>query len=137
MSIEAHAVLALGVHRAVIRDPDAAVLDAPGRWHEPVDAPATRLTIDDLAKGVETTGVLARIHTAMLVTDGVHRAVLGPGAISLRLAAVRVRVADVIRRAFAHGVVGRPRDTERSRMTGVRTAGLHGDALDIGHRVRS
>lgn len=137
LSVEAHAVLALGVHRAEIRSPDASVLRSLGRRHKPVDAPAARLAVDDLAERVGAARVLARIHAAVLVADGVHRAVLGPRAIALRLTAVLVRIAHVTRGTLAHGVVGGPGDAERGRVAGVRATGLHGDALDVGHRVRA
>lgn len=139
LPIETHAVLAFGIRRAVICTPYAAVFRALRGRHESVDAAAARPAVHDLAERVRAARVLARIHAAMLVADGMHRAVLGAGAVSLRLAAVRVRIAHVIRRAPAHRLVRRRTgDAERRRMTGVRTAGgLDGDALDVGHRIRA
>ena len=138
MSVETHAVLAFRIRRAVIRTPYAAVIRALRGRHESVDAPAARPTVHDLADRVGAARVLARIHTAIFVTDGMHRAVFGTGAVSLRLAAVDVRIAHVIRRAptdrFARR---RTSDAERRRMTGVRTARFDGDALDVGHRIRA
>lgn len=105
--------------------------------HEFVNASTAGPTIRDLAERVGAAGVLARIHATMLVADGVHRAVLGPGAVSLRLAAVHVRIAHVIWWALASRTVARAGDAESSRMAGIGTARLHGDALHIWHRVRS
>lgn len=102
-----------------------------------MNTPAARLTVYDLAERVEAASILARVHAAMIVTDRVHRTVLGARTVSLRLAASHVGVAHVIRRALAHRIVRRPGDAERRRMTGVRTARFHGDALDVGHGIRA
>lgn len=102
-----------------------------------MNAFAARLTIHDFTERVGTARVLARIDATMLVANGMHRAVLRTGAVSLRLAAVHVRIAHVIWRAFTHWIVCRTNDTERCWMAGVRMTCLHGDALDIGHRIRA
>lgn len=113
LPIETNAVLAVGVRQAVIGSPHAAVFRAPQRRHESVDALTARLTVHDFAERVGTARVLARIDAAVLVAHGVHRAVLGTGAVALRLAAVRVRIAHVIRRASAERIVRRAGDAER------------------------
>lgn len=137
MSIKTHVVLTFRIHRAIIRTPYAAVFRALRGRHESVDALATWPTVHDLAERVGAARVLAWIHAAMFVTDGMYRTVLGTRAISFRLAAVRVRIAHVIRRAPTHWFIRRTSDAERGRMTGVRTTRLDGDALDVGHRVRA
>lgn len=139
LSIETdrRAVHAVGVRRAVIGTPYAAVFRTPQGRHESVDAPAARLTIHNFTERIGTTRVLARINTAMLVTNRMHRAILGAGAVSLRLATVHVRVAHVIWWAFAYRIIRWTGDAERCRMTGVRMARLYGDTFDVGHRVRA
>lgn len=137
MSVQAYAVLAVAVGRAVIGAAHAAVLRAFGGRHKSVDTTAARPTIDDLAERVQAARVLARVHATVLVADGVQRAVLRAGAVALRLAAVHVRVAHVAGRASAHRLVVRPGDAQRRRMTAVRSTGLHGDALHVRHRIRS
>lgn len=102
-----------------------------------MDTPAARSTIDDLAERVGTARVLTWIHAAIFVTDGMHWAVFGARAISLRLAAVHIRITHVVRRALTHWFIRRTGNAKRSRMTGVRTARFHGDALDVGHRIRA
>lgn len=137
MSIETDTVDAIGVHRAVIDTPHAAVFRTPRGRHKPVDALAAWLTVHDIADRVGTAGVLARINAAMFVTDRVHRTIFGTGAVSFRLAAVHVRIAHMIRRASAHWVIRWTGDAERRWMAGVRMACFHGDALDVGHRIRT
>lgn len=137
MSIKTDAVHAVGVHRAVIGTPHAAVLRTSRGRHKSVNAFAARLTIHDFTERVGAARVLARIDATMLVANGMHRAVLGTGAVSLRLATVYVRITHVIWRAFAHWIVRRTDDAERCRMAGVRMTCLQSDALDIGHRVRA
>lgn len=102
-----------------------------------MDAFTARPTVHDLAKRIGAARILARIHTAMIVADGMHRTVLGARAISLRLATARVRITHVIGWASTHWFVRRARNAERCRVTGVRTASLDGDALDVRHRVRA
>lgn len=102
-----------------------------------MDAPAAWLTIHDFTECIGTTRALARINAAMLVANRMHWAILGAGAISLRLAATRVRVAHVIWWAFADRVIRWTGDAERCRMTGVRMARLYGDTFDVGHRIRA
>jgi len=101
-----------------------------------VNAFATGPTVHDFAKRVQAARVFARIHAAVFVTDRMQRAVLGPGAVAFRLTASRVWIAHVTRRALAHRIVRGTGDAECRRMTGIWTACLHGNALDIGHRVR-
>lgn len=102
-----------------------------------MDAFTARPTVHDLAKRIGAARILARIHAAMIVTDSMHRTVLGTRAISFRLTTARVRITHVIGRASTHRLVRRARNAERCRVTGVRTASLDGDALDVRHRVRS
>jgi hypothetical protein len=102
-----------------------------------MNALATRLAVDDFAKGVGTTSILAGIYTAILMTDCLYWAILGPGAISFQPTTVNIRIAYVIRRTFAHGVAVRTGNANCSRMTRIYTAGLYGDALDVWYRVRS
>lgn len=100
-----------------------------------MDALTAWLTVHDFTEGVGTARVLARIDTAMLMANGMHWAIFGTRAVSLRLAAVHVRIAHVIRQALTHRIVCWAGDAERSWMTGVRMACLHGDALDVRYRV--
>lgn len=113
MTIETNAVFAVGVGRAVIGSPHAAVFRTPQRRDESVDAPAARLPVENFAERVGTARVLARIDAAMLVADGMDRAILRSGAVALRLAAVHVRIAHVIRRASAYRIVRWTGDAER------------------------
>lgn len=113
MSIEANAILAVGICQAVISSPHAAVFRASQRRHESVDAPAAWLTVDDFTERVGAARVLARVDAAMLVTHGMHWAILGTGAVSLRLATVHVRIAHVIWRASAYRIVRWTGDAER------------------------
>lgn len=101
-----------------------------------MNASAARLAVDDLAERVRAAGILARVHAAVLQADRVHRAVLGTGTVAFRLAAGCVRIAHATGRTLAHRIARGTSDAERGRVTGIRTARLHGDALDVGHRVR-
>lgn len=131
------AIHAVGIHRAVIASPHAAVFRTPRGWYESVNTLAARPTVYDLAERVGTARVLARINAAMVYADGMYRTILRTGAVSLRLAAVHVRIAHVIRRASAYRIVGWTNDAERSRMAGIRMACLHSHALNVGHWIRT
>lgn len=101
-----------------------------------MDALATRLPVYNVANRIGAASVLARVGASMVVANRVHRAVLGRGAVALRLAALRVRIPDEVGRALAHGVVGRAGDADGRLVAGVRVAGLDRDALDLGDRIR-
>lgn len=135
MSIKTHTVLAFRIQCAVICTPYATVFRTLRGWYESMDALTIWSTVHDLAECVGAARVFAWIHTAMFMTDGMHWTILGAGAVSLWLAAIRVRITHVIRRAPTHRFIRRTSDAERRRMTGIRTTRLDGDALDVGHRI--
>lgn len=102
-----------------------------------MDTSAARLTVYNLAERVGTASIFTWIHAAMLMTDGVHRTVLGAGAVSFRLAASHIRIAHVIRRTLTHRIVRRPGNAKCRRMAGIRTARLHSNTLDVGYGIRA
>lgn len=136
LSLEAHALLAIGIDVAVIGCADATVLRLLRRRYEFMDALATRPPIDNVANGIRSASIFARVGATMVVADRVHGAILGCGAVTLRLAAFRVRIPDEVCRALAHGIVGRARDADGRLVAGIRMAGLDRHTLDVGDRIR-
>lgn len=136
LPLEAHALLAVGIDVAIISGADAAILRPLRGRNEFMDALAARLAVHNVANGVGAAGVLARVGASVVVADGVHRAVLGRGAVALRLAALRVRIPDEVGRALAHGFVGRAGDADGRLVAGIRVAGLDRNALHFGDRIR-
>lgn len=95
------------------------------------------MPIDKFADGIRAASVLARIDATMIVANRVHRAVLGTGAVALRLAAPLVRVAHEIRWALTDGIVRWSRNAQSCFVAGARMAGLDRDAFDVGDRIGS
>lgn len=96
LSFQTHALLAISVDVAIIRSANAAILWALRGWDKFMDALASGLTVNDVTNGIRTTGIFTGIGTPMIVTDGVHWAILGSGTVTLRLATFQVRIPDEI-----------------------------------------
>lgn len=136
LSLEAHAPLAIGIRVAIIGGANAAVLRPLRGRDEFMDTLATRLAVYHVADRIRAASVLARVGATMVVADGVRRAILGRGAVTLRLAPFPVRIPDEVGRALAHWIVGRAWDADGRLVARVQVACLDRHALDLGDRIR-
>lgn len=95
------------------------------------------MSIDDLAYGIRSASILARIDATMVVADRMNRAVLGAGTEPFRLTAIAVGIADEIGRTLTDRIIRRSWNAYGRLVTGTRVTSFNGNAFYVRHWIRS